>query len=114
MGLGERYSTYCVVAGLCGSTESTSLIAGFLSGHLTGNDRTIPKSFFFQNHLFLFGNVPVKCLEQNRPANFLKSTKSTPSTRIGKMLRSPICSCRLRYDAAVQIVKLGKEMMYNV
>ena len=36
-------------------------VAGFLSGHLTGNDQTIPKSFFFQNHLFLFGNVPVKC-----------------------------------------------------
>ena len=34
-------------------------VAGFLSGHLTGNDARIPKSFFFQSHRFLFGNVPV-------------------------------------------------------
>jgi len=48
---------------------------------LTGNDPTIPKSFFFQRHLFLFGNIPVKCPEKNRAANFLKSTnKSTPWT----------------------------------
>ena len=39
-------------------------VAGFLSGHLTGNDPTIPKPFFFQSHLFLFGYVPVKCPEK--------------------------------------------------
>ena len=57
-------------------------VAGFLSGHLTGNDQTIPKSLFFQSHLFLFGNVPVKCTEKIGQPIFLKSTKSTLIGRI--------------------------------
>ena len=41
------------------------------------------KILFFPKSPFLFGNVPVKWPEKNRPAIFLKSTnKSTPLSRI--------------------------------